>query len=188
MTDHLYHSFPDLREGDLARVRAAVVSTSALAPVAAELGLGQAILLGKGEESSGGREKTSILADSLEAVIGAVYLSAGYAGASEFVLSLFGDLARDVAAEARLGDPKNRLQELAAQLHLGAPVYLMHEQGPDHAKHFIAEAVIAGEHLGKGEGRSKRDAERWAAKEALELLSERTPAPAGEQTMPAVDG
>ena len=174
ITDHLYHSFPDLTEGDLARVKAQVVSTPTLAPVAAELGLGEAILLGKGEESSGGREKTSILADTLEAVIGAVYLASGYAGAADFVLSLLGDHAREVAAEARLGDPKNRLQELAAQMHLDSPTYLMRERGPDHAKHFTAEAVLGREHLGTGEGRSKRDAERRAAREAFAVLRERT--------------
>lgn len=180
VTDHLYHSFPDLPEGDLVRVRAAVVSMPGLAPVAAELGLGEAILLGKGEESSGGRQKSSILADCLEAVIGAVYLASGYAGAAEFVLSLFGELARDVASEARLGDPKGRLQELAAQINLDPPIYVVRERGPDHAKHFTARAVLGGEHLGTGEGRSKKDAESRAAKEAFEALRERALAPATE--------
>ncbi len=106
VTDHLYHSFPDLPEGDLARVKAAVVSMPTLAPVSAELGIGRAILLGKGEEASGGREKASILADSLEAVIGAVYLAAGYSGAAQFVLSLLGEHAREIAAEARHRRPE----------------------------------------------------------------------------------
>lgn len=173
VTDHLFVSFPELPEGDLARVRAAVVSTLALAPVAESLGVGDALLLGKGEESSGGRHKSSILADCLEALIGAVYLSAGIAGASQFVLELLGPGIAAVASEARLGDPKNRLQELAAQMMLGVPLYVVRERGPDHAKQFTAQAVLGGEHLGTGEGRSKKDAERRAAEEALGVLLER---------------
>jgi ribonuclease-3 len=173
VTDYLFLSFPELPEGDLARVRAAVVSTLALAPVADSLGIGGALLLGKGEESSGGRHKSSILADCLEAVIGAVYLSAGVEGARRFVLELLMPRIAEVASEARLGDPKNRLQELAAQMMLGLPVYLVQERGPDHAKHFTARALVGGEHLGTGDGRSKKDAERRAAEEALALLLER---------------
>lgn len=173
MTDHLFAAFPELPEGDLARVRAAVVSTLALAPVAEALGIGEALLLGKGEESSGGRRKASILADCLEAVIGAVYLSAGLEGARGLVLELLGPRIVAVASEARLGDPKNRLQELAAQMTLGLPVYLVEERGPDHAKQFTAQAIVGGEHLGTGDGRSKKDAERRAAEEALGVLLDR---------------
>lgn len=176
VTDHLFASFPELPEGDLARVRAAVVSTLALAPVASGLGIGEALLLGKGEESSGGREKSSLLADCLEAVIGAVYLSAGLAGAQRFVLELLGERIADIASEARLGDPKNRLQELAAQLSLGLPVYAVQERGPDHAKQFAAEVRVGGERLGAGQGSSKKDAERRAAVEALGVLMGRWPA------------
>lgn len=172
ITDHLYASFPDLPEGDLARVRAAVVSTQALAPAAERLGISEALLLGKGEESSGGRHKPSILADCVEAVIGAVYLTAGIEGAREVVLDLLDALITDVAAEARLGDPKNRLQELAARMVLGLPRYVVAERGPDHAKQFTADALIAGEHLGSGGGRSKKEAERRAAQVAFgELLA-----------------
>lgn len=170
VTDHLYHAFPTLPEGDLARVRAAVVSTLALAPVGLSLGLGEALLLGRGEESSGGRAKGSILADGVEAVIGAVYLSAGYDGASEFVIDLVGARISEVAAEARLGDPKNRLQERAAQLGGSVPLYVVSERGPDHAKHFTAAVTINGDVLGAGEGRSKKDAERHAAIDALLAL------------------
>lgn len=170
ITDYLYASFPDLPEGDLARVRAAVVSTLALAPAAERLGIGEALLLGKGEASSGGRHKASILADCVEAVIGAVYLTAGIEGARDLVLEMLGSLVTEVAAEARLGDPKNRLQELAAQMGLGSPSYVMHERGPDHAKQFTADAVIAGEHLGIGDGHSKKEAERRAAAVALGVL------------------
>jgi ribonuclease-3 len=173
ITDYLYASFPELPEGDLARVRAAVVSTLALAPVAEALGIGPALLLGKGEESSGGREKASILADCVEAVIGAVYLSAGVEGARTLVLDLLGAHVMEVAQSARLGDPKNRLQEIAVQMLLGPPSYSVQERGPDHAKQFTAEAVVSGERLGTGVGRSKKDAERHAAEVALAVLLER---------------
>jgi ribonuclease III len=173
ITDYLYASFPDLPEGDLARVRAAVVSTQALAPVAEALGIGEALLLGKGEASSGGRHKASILADCVEAVIGAVYLTAGIEGARDLVLAMLGGLVTDIAAEARLGDPKNRLQELAARMMLGMPSYVVRERGPDHAKQFTADAVVAGEHLGVGDGHSKKEAERRAAAVALDALLDR---------------
>jgi len=190
ITDHLYASFPDLPEGDLARVRAAVVSTNALAPAAESLGISAALLLGRGEESSGGRHKSSILADCLEAVIGAVYLTAGIEGARELVLELLGALVTDVAAEARLGDPKNRLQELAVRMELGLPDYVVRDRGPDHAKHFMADAMIAGEHLGSGDGRSKKEAERRAAQVALGALLDRWKAagPAGEPQLSLTDG
>ena len=171
VTDYLYRSFPALPEGDLARVRAAVVSTLGLGPVAASLGLGDSVLLGRGEESSGGRHKASILVDCLEAVIGAVYLSAGFAGAQTFVNSLVAEEIGGIVNEARLGDPKNRLQELCAHLDRGQPSYLIAETGPDHAKRFRAEAIVAGHRLGSGEGRSKKDAERQAAMVALLSLT-----------------
>ena len=173
VAEHLFASYPELPEGDLARVRAAVVSTLALAPVAGSLGIGDALLLGKGEEVSGGRQKASILADGLEAVIGAVYLSAGLDGASRFILGLLGPLITAVASQARLGDPKNRLQELAAQIGLGLPVYVVAENGPEHAKQFTAAVSLGGEQLGTGGGRSKKAAERSAAAEALRTLLDR---------------
>lgn len=182
VTDHLFAAFPELPEGDLARVRAAVVSTLALAPVARRLGIGGALLLGKGEETSGGRDKPSLLADCLEAVIGAVYLSAGIEGAKQFVLELLGARIADVASEARLGDPKNRLQELAAQLSLGLPLYAVQERGPDHAKQFTAQVRVGGELFGTGQGSSKKDAERRSAEQALTALRERWPA-----QLPVVD-
>ena len=171
VTDHLYRSFPSLPEGDLARVRAAVVSTFGLAPIAEALGLGEAVLLGKGEEASGGRRKGSILVDCLESVIGAVYLAAGFAGAQAFVEELLSDEILAVASEARLGDPKNRLQELCAQVGEPAPSYRVSERGPDHAKHFSADAVVGGRLLGHGDGRSKKEAERRAAEVALVALT-----------------
>jgi ribonuclease-3 len=173
VTDHLYRRFPDLPEGDLARLRAAVVSTQALAPVATDLGVGESVLLGRGEELSGGRQKASILADCLEAIIGAVYLSAGPDGAERFVVGLMeGELAT-LAADGHLGDPKNQLQELAAQRALAPPVYEVHDSGPDHAKVFFASVSVRGEVLGEGTGPSKKDAERRAAAVALERLRPR---------------
>ncbi|MHB8244541.1 MAG: ribonuclease III [Acidimicrobiales bacterium] len=171
VTDHLYRAFPSLPEGDLARVRAAVVSTLGLAPIADSLGIGAGLLLGKGEESSGGRSKGSILVDCLEAVIGAVYLSAGFDGAQVFVESLVGSEIAEVTNEARLGDPKNRLQELAARLGQGTPLYQVTERGPDHAKQFTAAVVVGAYQVGVGEGRSKKDAERQAARAGLLVLA-----------------
>jgi ribonuclease-3 len=170
VTDHIYYAFPTLSEGDLARVRAAVVSTSGLTSVATGLGLGEAVLLGRGEEASGGREKGSILVDCLEAVIGSVYLSAGYEGATEFVSSLVNAKIAETAASARLGDPKNQLQELSAQLGYGSPTYEVSDRGPDHAKHFTATAIILGHVVGAGESHSKKDAERRAAEHAVAAL------------------
>jgi ribonuclease-3 len=171
VTDHLYRAFPNLPEGDLARVRAAVVSTFGLAPLARRLGIGERLLLGKGEEASGGRDKASILVDSFEAVIGAVYLSAGFAGAQSFVEEIVGPEVSLVASEARLGDPKNQLQEMSAHLGYGAPTYAVTEKGPDHAKRFTAVAILCGRRVGEGESGSKKDAERRAAQDALTALA-----------------
>ena len=173
VVDHLYRTYPDLPEGDLARLQALVVSTEALAPVAADLGVGEAVLLGKGEEHSGGRQKESILADCLEAIIGAVYLSAGLAEASRLVTDLLGSSLATFAAEGRLGDPKNRLQEAAAKLGFDLPVYRLEDRGPDHAKTFTAEVLVAGAVAGRGTGPSKKHAERAAALSALPALEAR---------------
>ncbi len=173
VTDHLYRAFPDLPEGDLARLRASVVSTEALAPIATALGVGDAVLLGKGEEASGGRTKESILADCLEAIIAAVYLSLGLAPTTGFVVDLLGGPIADIAAEGRLGDPKNQLQELAVRLDLDLPSYKVRDQGPDHAKVFSAEVVLGGDVLGRGTGSSKKHAERIAAAAALVVLAAR---------------
>ncbi|MGO9332857.1 MAG: ribonuclease III [Acidimicrobiales bacterium] len=173
VTDHLYRAFPDLPEGDLTRLRASVVSTTALAPVATELGVGEAVLLGKGEETSGGRAKESILADCLEAIIAAVYLSLGLTAATSFVVGLLEESIACIAAEGRLGDPKNRLQELAARLDLDPPSYKVTDKGPEHAKVFFAEVTVGGEVLGRGTGLSRKLAERVAAAAALEIITAR---------------
>ena len=170
VTDHVFRSYPDLPEGELAKVRASVVSAAALADVAAELELGEALLLGKGEDASGGREKPSILADALEAVIGAVYLDAGWDGAAAVVLRLLGDRIAAAAAGPGGQDYKTRLQELSARSFEDVPSYLVVDEGPDHAKRFFATVVVGGRPRGKGEGRSKKQAEQAAARCAWEVL------------------
>lgn len=170
VTDHLYRTYPGLPEGDLARLRASVVSTAALAPVARSLGVGDAVLLGRGEEASGGRDKDSILADCLEAVLGALYLSSGSDAVAAFVIGLLSGPIAELAAGGSLGDPKNRLQELAARLGFGPPEYHLHERGPDHSKLFFAKVVVGGRDAGHGSGPSKKHAERAAASAALSSL------------------
>ncbi|HVB06413.1 MAG TPA: ribonuclease III [Acidimicrobiales bacterium] len=170
VTEHLYRALSARAEGDMARIRSGVVSTEALAPVAAALGVGEALLLGRGEESSGGRAKASLLADALEALIGAAYLASGAAAAEAMVGDLLGDLVLAETARRELGDAKNRLQELAARLSLPTPAYETTGRGPDHARSFRS-VVTVGEHLGEGEGRSKKLAERLAAEALLVRLA-----------------
>jgi ribonuclease-3 len=170
VTDHLYRTYPDLPEGELAKVRASVVSAAALAEVATELELGDAMLLGKGEDASGGREKPSILADALEAVIGAVYIDGGWEAAQTLVLALVGERVA-LASEGPGGqDYKTRLQEVAARQFTELPRYSVVDEGPDHAKRFFASVRLAGEIRGAGEGRSKKQAEQAAARSAWERL------------------
>jgi ribonuclease-3 len=171
VTDHLFLTYPDLPEGELAKVRASVVNAEALAQVAAELGLGQSILLGKGEDQSGGREKPSILSDAIEAVFGAVYLDGGWSAAAELIMALLGERIEEAAAGPGGQDYKTRLQELAARRFEALPRYDVRDQGPDHAKVFYATVHLGGEARGSGEGRSKKQAEQAAAKEAWEALS-----------------
>jgi len=178
VTDTLFRSHPDLPEGNLAKLRAAVVNSRALAGVARGLKLGCYIRLGKGEEGTGGRDKSSILADTLEAVIGAVYLDGGMAAADALVHRLFDPV---IARSARLGaglDWKTSLQELTAAEDMGGPEYVVDESGPDHQKSFRAVAKIGGQTLGEGEGRTKKEAEQQAAEAAWTVLSERVSAAA----------
>jgi ribonuclease-3 len=172
VTERLYRSYPHLPEGDLARIRSAVVSAEALAPVAAELGVGEALFLGRGEARSGGKHKPSLLANALEAIIGAAYLGAGEDGARRLVEELLSAVITAAAGKRVLGDPKNHLQELAAQLGAPRPAYQLSNAGPDHAKHFVAE-VSVGDVRGRGEGRSKKHAERAAAANAIASLEAR---------------
>jgi len=171
VTDTLFRSYPDLPEGQLAKLRAAVVNMRALAGVARGLGLGAYIWLGKGEEGTGGRDKSSILADTLEAVIGAVYLDKGLTMADELVHRLFDPL---IARAARLGaglDWKTSLQELTAAEILGVPEYHVEESGPDHQKFFRAYVRIGSQTYGQGEGRSKKEAEQQAAEAAWTAIT-----------------
>lgn len=173
VTDSLYRDNPEVSEGQLAKLRAGVVNMRALAGVARSLNLGEHLRLGRGEETTGGRDKHSILADGLEALIGAVYLSAGIPGAQEFVHRLFQPLLADSAALGAGLDWKTSLQELAAAETLGPPEYVVTESGPDHAKNFVASAVVGGQPLGSGNGTSKKLAEQEAAAEAWMRLRHR---------------
>ena len=166
VTDLAYAWFPDLPEGELAKLRASVVNADVLAELAIETQLGPVLALGKGEESSGGREKPSILADALEAVLGAVYLDGGWFAAYELVRRLFEARIRENAQGPGIHDFKTRLQELAAQRFEAVPRYSVYAEGPDHSKHFFATVSLRGEILGHGEGRSKKQAEQSAARAA----------------------
>ncbi|GAA3518615.1 ribonuclease III [Actinocatenispora rupis] len=176
ITAALYRDHPDLPEGQLAKLRASVVNMRALAEVARGLGprgLGAYVRLGKGEETTGGRDKASILADTTEALLGAVYLEHGLDVAGELVHKLFDPLMADASRRGAGLDWKTSLQELTANQGLGVPEYQVAEEGPDHAKTFTAWAVVAGERFGSGTGRSKKEAEQRAAELAWRRLNDR---------------
>lgn len=179
VTVYVYDEFPDLPEGELAKLRASVVNAEVLAQVGAELGIGPALLLGKGEHGSGGRDKPSILADAVEAVIAAVYLDGGWDAAHDLVLDLLEDRIRAEATGPGGQDYKTRLQELAARNFDQLPRYQVRAEGPDHSKRFFAAVRLDGEIRGEGEGRSKKQAEQAAARaawEGLDNLEERSDA------------
>jgi len=195
ITSALFHNHPDLPEGQLAKLRASVVNMHALADVARGLGpqgLGPHLLLGKGEETTGGRDKASILADTLEALLGAIYLEHGLDIAGQVIHRLFDPLMAESAGRGAALDWKTSLQELTAALGLGVPDYVIEDSGPDHAKTFTAWVVVAGERYGGSEGRSKKQAEQRAAAAAWRTLSERQAAngksPAVNGKAPAVNG
>jgi ribonuclease-3 len=176
VTDALYRDHPDLPEGQLAKLRASVVNMRALASVARSLGpggLGAHLRLGRGEETTGGRDKASILADALEAVLGAIHLDQGPEAAAGVVHRLFDPLMADAARRGAGLDWKTSLQELSASMDLGAPDYVIAETGPDHQKAFTAIARVHGEALGEGAGSSKKEAEQKAAERAWNALSQR---------------
>jgi ribonuclease-3 len=170
VTDHVYRTYADLPEGELAKVRASVVNSASLAEVAAELELGDALLLGKGEDLSGGREKPSILADAMEAVIGAVYIDGGWDEAAAMVMRLLGERIAEAAMGPGGQDYKTRLQELGARRFDQLPRYEVLDEGPDHAKRFFATVHLGDRACGEGEGRSKKQAEQAAARMAWERL------------------
>jgi ribonuclease III len=174
ITTALFHNHPDLPEGQLAKLRASVVNMRALADVARRLGpegLGPYLLLGKGEEATGGRDKASILADTLEALLGAIYLQHGLVVATDVIHKLFDPMMAEAAQRGAGLDWKTSLQELTAGLGLGVPEYRIDEAGPDHAKTFTAWVVVAQVRYGGAEGRSKKEAEQRAAEAAWREIS-----------------
>ncbi len=173
ITDELFHRHPDRSEGDLAKLRASVVNTHALADVGRHLtdeGLGAHLLLGRGEMNTGGADKSSILADGMESLLGAVYLHHGIGVARDVILRLFGDLL-DTAPTLGAGlDWKTSLQELTAARNLGSPSYVVSSTGPDHDKEFTAVVIVMETEYGTGIGRSKKEAEQKAAAAAWNAL------------------
>ena len=169
VTEHLYRTEPDLQEGILAQRRAELVNARTLADVARELDLGDQLALGRGEGLAGGAQKTSILSDALEAVFGAVFLDAGLDRAGEVILDLLADHLAEVSA-GREGDHKSRLQELIARRFERVPHYVVTGEGPDHQRWFAAIVSVGGETWGRGEGRTKKQAEQAAAAAALEAI------------------
>jgi ribonuclease III len=170
VTQYVYERYPEMPEGELAKLRAAVVSAEALADIAQELDLGASLRLGKGEDASGGRAKPSILADAMEAVIAAVYLDGGLEPAARLVLAVLERRIREQATGPGGQDYKTRLQELAAQRCDQLPRYQVRHEGPDHSKRFFAVVSLRSEEYGAGEGRSKKAAEQAAARVAWERL------------------
>jgi ribonuclease III len=172
VTDLVFRRYPELTEGEMARLRASVVNTVALAELARALELGPHIRLGRGEESSGGRDKASLLADTFEAVVGAAYLDRGSEAVSAFLVPIFAELLAEVIASGGGHDPKTALQELAVKNRSGRPSYRLASSGPDHDKRFTAEVYVGERLCGAGAGRSKKEAEQNAAREALALLAD----------------
>lgn len=171
VTDSLYRGHPDSPEGQLARMRAAVVNSKSLADVARTIDLGGFIRLGRGERSTGGSDKSSILADTMEAIIGAVYLDHGLAQATDLVHRFF-DPVIEQAAELGAGlDWKSSLQELTAAHGLGAPKYLVEQAGPAHDRTFTAVVEVGDVKFGNGVGRSKKEAEHFAAATAWKEIT-----------------
>lgn len=167
VTETLYRTHPDLSEGRLAKLRAAVVNARALAEVGRAIGLGEHVKLGRGEEATGGRQKASILSDTVEAVIGAVHLSGGgFETSAQVVHRLFDPLIEAASAMGAGLDWKTSLQELSAEHSLGVPEYVIEDSGPDHMKTFTAQVRVGDRLYGNGTGRSKKEAEQAAAETA----------------------
>ena len=170
VADHLYRGHPDLPEGDLTRTRAALVCEESLVEVAQALNLGEYLRLGKGESSGGGRERPSIQADAVEAVLAAIYLDGGIGSARKFIQKYL--LSRETDALAKPLDHKTALQELVQRESGQVLRYrLVGEEGPDHNKRFFVEVTLNGQAVGSGSGRSKKEAEQMAAAAAIESLS-----------------
>ena len=170
VADIVYRGHSELAEGKLTDLRKGVVNATSLAEVANNIGIGECLRLGRGEDIAGGREKTSILSDALESLIGAVYLDAGAVVAYEVVRALMRESINNAIENLDRIDAKTRLQEMTAQLFDVAPHYRLTENGPDHEKVFYATVVVNGRELGDGEGRSKKAAEQIAAEIACDIL------------------
>lgn len=183
ITEELYTRHPDLPEGQLAKLRAAIVNSRALAGVGRSIEVGKFVKLGRGEQASGGRDKSSILADVVEAIIGAYYLDCGTEPTRVLVLRLFAGALDDAATLGAGLDWKTSLQELAAERALGAPEYVVLESGPDHQKSFHAKVVLGNAEVGEGRGNSKKEAEQYAAEQAWTVLSEDTASPSAEASI-----
>lgn len=171
VTEELFRRFPELDESRLSPLRSGVVNMRALADIARTLNLGSYIRLGKGEENTGGNDKNSLLSDALEAIIGAIYIECGFQKTAHIVLMLIEKTLINAVDKGAGLDGKTALQELVALSGKGAPEYLVTETGPDHDKSFTAFAMVGGEAIAQGEGKSKREAEQIAARVAYELLS-----------------
>jgi len=167
----LMESFPEMKEGDLSKYRASLVSESGLSCIARELNLGDYLLLGKGEERTKGRKKLSILTDALEALIGAIYLDGGFAEALRVIAKLFDPLLNKISFGKSIDDFKTDLQEYSQEAFQSTPEYRLEKAtGPDHNKTFYVAVYLKGNLMGKGKGKSKKEAEQEAAKEALTCL------------------
>jgi len=172
VSEYLMKTCPDSSEGDLSRLRATIVSEHTLATIAREIGLGSFLLLGKGEAQTGGRDKDSLLANCLEALLASIYLDAGKDAAERFVFRFFMQKMKDACASRRLLDFKTEIQEICQERLKQLPEYrIISESGPDHQKQFTVELSVKGEVYGHGVGKSKKEAEQRAAKEALDRLN-----------------
>lgn len=185
VTDLIYSEYPDLAEGEMARLRASVVNTQALAEAARSVHLGEHIRLGKGEENSGGRDKESLLANTFEAVVGALYLDKGLDGVKKALRGFFAEEVRRLHDAGERYDVKTALQEVVVRVTGAPPTYRVASSGPDHAKRFAAEVFVEERVMGAGSGRSKKEAEYNAAREALTQLDAEV---AGEQEQAAERG
>jgi len=177
VTEELYKRYPEFDESRLSPLRSGIVNMRALADIARELELGKYIRLGKGEEVTGGRDKNSLLADALEALIGVIYLQFGFAICTDIVRKLISSTLDSAVARGAGLDGKTALQELVAALNKGVPEYVVSEEGPDHDKNFTAVAMVAGMAISEGAGKSKREAEQIAARLAYESLKNELPQP-----------
>ena len=173
IAEKLFEDFPEISEGGMTKMRAALVRTETLARLARSLGLGNYLYLGRGEETSGGRTKQSILAGVFEAVIGAILIDHGFNACKDFILRLFTDEIGKAAEDRLIADYKSQLQEITQARHHTAPIYqTIKEDGPDHAKEFTVEVTVDGRMIAIGRGKSKRQAETEAAQTALENMGQ----------------